>query len=139
MTSPDALAALHATCFSGSARWSPAAFAEAHANPSCFFIPEGGSAEGFALGRVIEDEAELLTLVVPLDRRGRGQGRRLLSEFETESRSRGATTAFLEVSADNLVARTLYLKAGWQIAGKRKDYYGATDALALRKDLAANA
>lgn len=133
MTDPNRLAALHATGFEGPALWSPEAFAEAQTQPACFYVPEGGHPNGFALGRVIAGEAELLTLIVAPHLRGTGEGRHLLASFEDEARDRGATTAFLEVRADNQRAIRLYRRAGWTEVGKRDGYYDGTDALVLRK------
>ncbi|WP_308915915.1 GNAT family N-acetyltransferase [Jannaschia sp. LMIT008] len=136
MTSPDDLAALHASAFDGAARWSAGSFAAAQRDPTCFFVPEDGDAHGFALGRVMADEVELLTLVVAPDRRRRGTATALLDAFERQAAARGAEAAFLEVSADNVPARALYARAGWREVGRRPGYYGGTDAIAMRKDLA---
>jgi ribosomal-protein-alanine N-acetyltransferase len=130
---PERLAALHASAFDGAARWSAAAFRAAAANPICFLIDEGET--GFALGRSVADEAELLTLVVAGDARRRGVGATLLAAFESEARRRGAEAAFLEVAADNAPARRLYERAGWRVAGQRSGYYDGTDAIAMRKRL----
>lgn len=129
------LAALHAIAFDGSSRWSADAFSKALADPRCFFIPKGGSGQGFALGRVAADEVELLTLVVAPDQRRRGIGRRLLAQFEDMGRARGATAAFLEVAADNGPARALYEQAEWRPVGKRPGYYRGVDAILMRKPL----
>lgn len=88
---------------------------------------------GFLLGRVIADEAELLTLAVDPDARRQGIGRALTSEFAAEAARHGARLAFLEVAADNRAAIALYQAQGWQEAGRRPGYYGpGTDALTLR-------
>ena len=87
------------------------------------------------VGRVIADEAELLTLVVGRAARRRGTGRTLLARFEAEARTRGAEEAFLEVAADNAAARGLYAGAAWYEAGRRRGYYKGIDALILRKTL----
>ncbi|MEM7644217.1 MAG: GNAT family N-acetyltransferase [Pseudomonadota bacterium] len=135
MVSAADLAALHATCFDGPARWSADAFAEAASQKWCFFVPEGGDPSGFALGRVIANESELLTLVVAPHLRGSGLGRSLLERYEAEARERGAAAAFLEVRADNKPALGLYRRAGWAVVGTRRGYYDGIDALALRKTL----
>ena len=135
MPTPSQLAALHATAFDGAARWSAGAFARALRDPLCFFLPTGGDLNGFALGRVVLDEAELMTLVVARSRRGRGRGRALLSLFEAEARRRGAAAAFLEVRADNDAARALYVAAGWAQVGLRPGYYDGIDAALMRKPL----
>jgi ribosomal-protein-alanine N-acetyltransferase len=93
---------------------------------------------GFALGQVMADEAELLTIAVaPADRR-RGLGRLLLDAFLTDCTARGAEAVFLEVDAGNAAALALYHSAGFRMAGRRRAYYHApdgtsTDALVLRR------
>lgn len=131
------LAALHASAFTGAARWSPPAFQAAIEDRSCFLLLDGPDADpgGFALGRTVADEAELLTLVVAKPARRQGKGVRLLARFEDAARSRTAQAAFLEVAADNMPARSLYGRCGWSEAGRRSGYYDGVDALVLRKDL----
>ena len=131
----DRLAALHATAFDGPLRWSAAALRDMAGAPGGFVL-EAGDATGFALGRAILDEAELLALVVAADTRRRGTGRALLARFEAAARARGAARAFLEVAAGNAAARALYARAGWRQVARRPDYSGGADALVLRVDLA---
>ena len=126
------MAVLHATAFDGAARWSEAAFAETLAAPEAFPVIR---ASGFAIGRVVLDEAELLTLVVAPEHRRRGHARALLAGFAEKARDRGARTAFLEVAADNAAARALYEGTGWRTSGRRRGYYGGTDALILHTSL----
>tara|TARA_R110002110_G_scaffold179891_3_gene385552 strand:- start:969 stop:1349 length:381 start_codon:yes stop_codon:yes gene_type:complete len=126
------MAALHAQAFDGSARWSAESFT-AMLDRSDTIIVSGN--DGFALGRVMADEAELLTIVVALAQRGQGTARTLLSGFDREARKLGATQAFLEVAADNAPARALYAATGWIQVGLRPGYYDGTDARLLRKTL----
>lgn len=121
---PADLAALHARSFTTPRPWSEAEFAGFLASPLCFLCSEPS---GFALGRVIADEAELLTIAVDPHARRTGAGRRLLQAFEAEAQTRGATTAFLEVASDNAPARGLYASGGWAESGLRKGYYHAPD------------
>lgn len=137
---PEALAALHARCFAAAPRpWTVREFEEVLANPGTFLC---GIAEGFAVGRVAGPEAELLTLAVNPDDRGRGLGRWLVAAFEAEAARRGAVDAYLEVAEGNAAARAVYAAEGWAEAGRRRGYYAAPgrpaeDALVLRKTLAA--
>lgn len=135
MTQAERLAALHATAFSGPERWTAPAFEAALADPACFFAFDHGGSDSFALGRIAADEAELLTLIVSDDRRGQGLGRTLLNQFEHLARIRGARAAFLEVAAENTAARSLYRSNKWDEVGHRKAYYGAEDAVVMRKVL----
>jgi ribosomal-protein-alanine N-acetyltransferase len=132
-----ALARLHGRCFTLPPPWSEAAFAGLLAQPGVFLRTE---AAGFVLGRVILDEAELLTLAVDPAARRQGAGRRLLAAFAAEAAARGATRVFLEVASGNMAARALYAGAGWAEAGRRRGYYqgaggAADDALILARAL----
>lgn len=129
---PAALAALHARCFTDAPRpWSEGEFADLLGNHKAFLLAENQA--GFLLGRVIADEAELLTLAVAPEFRRQGLAARLTARFANEARNRGAVVAFLEVAADNGPAQALYNGLGWQLAGLRKRYFSpTTDAQILR-------
>ena len=134
----DALAALHAKSFITPRPWSASELAGLLASEHTFLIaPDKRS---MALGRVIMDEAELLTIAVAPEARGQGAGRKALRDYEREARERGAATSFLEVAADNHAAITLYHSEGYTESGRRKGYYTAPDgtkitALILTKPL----
>lgn len=136
---PADLAALHATCFTSPRPWSEAEFAGFLSNRLCFLLTEPG---GFLLGRVIADEAEVLTIAVAPAHRRAGIGARLMDRFLTESARRGATSAFLEVASLNEAARALYQSAGFSESGRRRGYYDrpdgpADDAILMTCGLAA--
>lgn len=86
---------------------------------------------GFAIGRAIAGEAELVTLAVAPEARRQGEGRALLSDFERAAKDRGAEAAFLEVAADNTAARALYGSAGYDQTGLRAGYYKRADGTAI--------
>lgn len=130
---PDDLARIHADSFVRPRPWGAAEFQSLLADPASFVITRD---TGFILGRTMLDEAELLTLAVAPAARRLGTGRNLLTAFEDAARMRGAATAFLEVACDNQAALSLYARAGWQNAGRRRNYYGGdVDALVMRKHL----
>ncbi len=138
MSVPETLARLHARAFAPTARgWSAAEFAYMIDAPHCCLCRED---HGFALSRVIADEAELLMLATDPDHRRKGIAARLLAEVERAAALQGASRQFLEVAADNPAARALYTKAGYAQVGRRAGYYarsGTTpiDALVLSKAL----
>lgn len=140
MTAPstaDDLAALHARCFTTPRPWKSAEFRDMLSLSGVFLITHDA---GFALGRALAGEAELLTLAVAPEQRRQGHGARLLAGFEAGARVRAAETAFLEVAADNTAACALYAGQGYVPAGRRRGYYvrpdgPAIDALVLRKHL----
>lgn len=134
------LAALHSAAFITPRPWSEAELAALLADPLIFAMTTGDPLAGFALGRSVAGEAELLTLAVAPMRRRQGLARDLLEVFEERAVQSGATDAFLEVAADNSAAIALYDGAGWQRHGMRRGYYrqpdGARiDALVMGKRL----
>lgn len=135
--SPEALARLHAACFSTPRPWKATEFAELLRSRGTFLTLHEF---GFALGRTIADEAELLTLAVDPSTRRVGIGRTLLAAYEAKARETGAAESFLEVAQDNLAAIHLYSSAGYTESGKRRGYYrdndgNSVDALIMRKAL----
>lgn len=132
------MAALLAAGMDGTRNWSETEIAALLASPGVFDVV---GAEGFALGRAVAGEAELLTIVVAPEARRRGTGRALLASFEAAAAARGALSAFLEVAEDNAPARALYALAGYAEAGRRKAYFRRAgqpvDAYILRKALGA--
>jgi [ribosomal protein S18]-alanine N-acetyltransferase len=131
------MAALHAAAFVTPRPWTVAELRDLLSSPLVFGLTEGEA--GFLLGRVVADEAELLTIAVAPDARRQGLGRKLVAGFLAEARLRGATQAFLEVAAPNTAARQLYLSQGFVASGLRKGYYhgpeGRLDALVMTCDL----
>lgn len=98
---------------------------------------------GFAISRVVLDEAELLTIALDREVQGRGLSARLLQRHAERVRRAGASSLFLEVAADNAAALALYRGVGFVEIGRRKGYYAGgakddvsrRDALAMRWDL----
>lgn len=121
---PAELAALHRRCFTAPRPYTEDEFAALLAGAGTYLCL---AQAGFALGRAVAGEAELLTLAVAPERRRQGTGAALLDRFETEARGRGAAIAFLEVGADNAAARALYARAGYAEVGRRRGYYRAAD------------
>jgi len=117
---PEAMAAIYAAAFPHSRAWSSAEISDMLASRLTFAI-EGDV--GFALGRVIAEEAELLTIAVDPAHQGKGLGHILLTQFEAESKLRGASWVHLEVAQDNTTALALYTRAGYEICGERPGYY----------------
>ncbi|PZR00465.1 MAG: ribosomal-protein-alanine N-acetyltransferase [Cereibacter sphaeroides] len=135
---PQELATLHAESFTHPRPWTAAEFADLLAGNGVFLVTEP---MGFALGRVVAREAELLTIAVAPTARRQGVGGRLLAQFLSHAADRDAEDIFLEVSADNLAARALYHAAGFAQAGLRRGYYqrpdgNRADAILMRRRLA---
>ncbi len=131
------MAALHALCFTAPKPWRATEFSALLADPLVFQLTE---AEGFLIGRAVAGEAEVLTLAVAPQARGRGMGSRLMTRFLYQARLRGADTAFLEVAAGNSAAIAIYRAHGFAETGRRRGYYRhpdgrAEDALLLSRSL----
>ncbi len=121
---PAWLARLHAAAFTAPPPWTADAFASLLINPDVFLLTRQ---YGFIIGRLVLDEAEVLTLAVDPTARRLGIGRDLLGEFMTLARIRGSATAFLEVAADNHAAIALYHAEGFVESGRRRGYYRQSD------------
>ncbi|MDQ8758303.1 GNAT family N-acetyltransferase [Sphingosinicella sp. LHD-64] len=87
---------------------------------------EDGGTIGFALSRIVADEAELLLLAVRRGAQGRGVGKSLLARFEALARRRGAARLHLEVRDGNRAVK-LYETAGFGLIGRRPHYYSGPD------------
>jgi ribosomal-protein-alanine N-acetyltransferase len=100
----------------------------------------GSDMAGFILSRLVEDEAEILSVAVANPRRGRGLARTLLNLHLRRLAGLGARAVFLEVDEYNAAAIRLYGRAGFHEISRRPNYYQGTGdktaaALVLRRDL----
>lgn len=132
---PEALAALHGRVFERG--WSAGEFAAFRDDPACVLITRP---EGFAMARVVLDEAEILTIATAPEHRRKGIARALLADLLDRASTRGVRQIFLDVAADNAPARALYDRAGFAQIAERRGYYPRhdgppVDALVLRKAL----
>ncbi len=128
------LAALHALAFPPAEHWGAEAFAVQLGLPGIFGLILPGA--GLVLARVAADEAEILTIGVVPAARGAGHGRTLLRAAEARAAEAGGRRLFLEVAAENVVARAMYKSAGYETVGHRPRYYqDGSDALVLAKTL----
>jgi [ribosomal protein S18]-alanine N-acetyltransferase len=135
------MAAVHAASFDEP--WGADEIAALLQGPGGFGLVVREAATGvvlaFMLGRVVVDEAEVLTLAVdPAHRRG-GAGQALVEAAAIMAAASGARGLFLEVAADNEAALGLYRRIGFSQVGQRPAYYrrglATVDALVLRRDL----
>ena len=63
-------------------------------------------------------ELEITNIAVRKSHQGRGVAKRLMTNLEQR-----LETIFLEVRASNAVAQALYESHGFEVVGRRKDYY----------------
>ena len=78
---------------------------------------------GFIMSRLVEDEAEILSVAVAGTRRGRGLARNLLTLHLRRLAGLGARAVFLEVDEHNAAAIRLYDRAGFREISRRPNYY----------------
>jgi ribosomal-protein-alanine N-acetyltransferase len=118
--------------------WPEAAFAPLLVPPTGFgLLADHETPIGFALARVIVDEAEIVSLGVIPNARRQGYARAMLLALIAECQDRGATTLFLEVATQNEPAKLLYRAEGFSESGKRRGYYrNGDDALLMRRLIA---
>lgn len=81
---------------------------------------------GFAMGRVVAREAELLLLAVKTKDQRRGVGQLLLDAFVARAAARGAGRLHLEVREGNHAVK-LYSRSGFTQVGRRRNYYNGRD------------
>ena len=97
-------------------------------------------AEVTFVSRIGADEAEILSIALDPNQRGRGFSRDLLLQHLGHLAGRGVRTVFLEVEENNQPARRLYERAGFATVGRRERYYlqpggEQLNALLMRRDL----
>lgn len=100
---------------------------------------EDGEVVGFVAARIAAGLGEILNVAVLPAYTRKGVGFRLLTRLLAEARSQGVERMTLEVNVRNVAAISLYSKAGFNEAGRRKKFYNQQDdALIMGKDLCAN-
>ncbi len=99
----------------------------------CLLVAE----QGFAVGSVLGQRAELETVAVAPASRRQGVGRALCRAVIDWCHQRGASSVELEVRAASVGARRLYESLGFQQMGSRPGYYEAPsdDAIVMRLEL----
>lgn len=102
----------------------------------CVVLINDDAILGFALWRVVFEQAHLFNIAVMPEHRNEGLGTALLEHVLHHSKESGATTIFLEVRITNTTAKSLYMKYGFLPMGLRPRYYeDGEDALVMEKDL----
>lgn len=129
----EALALTHAAAFPPGAAWNAGTIATLLGLEGVVGLAAPG---GFILARRVLDEAEILTLAVRPEHRRQGLGEALVETAALVAAAAGARVMFLEVAEENAPAMALYAKAGFEKAGRRRDYYApGAHAWLLRRSL----
>jgi ribosomal-protein-alanine N-acetyltransferase len=95
---------------------------------------------GFIVSRTAADEAEILSVAIASNQRGRGYSRELLRTHLGHLAGYGLKKVFLEVEENNRPARALYERAGFRVVGRRERYYKDAsgeqlNAVVMQRDL----
>ncbi|MBK0420714.1 ribosomal protein S18-alanine N-acetyltransferase [Leucobacter sp. CSA2] len=136
----DAIWAIESAEF-GSDAWSREMMRDELTAPhrSYFALVDGaGAVQGYAGLLVVGDEGDVQTIAVAPAARGAGHGRLLMGALLDVARERSVHQVFLEVRADNPVARGLYESLGFAEIGVRPRYYqpDGVDAIVMRLPMA---
>lgn len=93
---------------------------------------EAGAFAGYAVVSVVDVDAELQRIAVPVPLRRTGVATALLAAVREVAREGGAERLLLEVREDNVAARLFYERHGFAELGRRPRYYrDGTAALVL--------
>lgn len=108
----------------------------------CWIFESDGIINAYGVMSIAAGEAHLLNLCVRPQSQGTGVGTSLLTFLLDIAARHDADTAFLEVRPSNKIARQLYLKAGFNEVGMRRNYYpgryGREDAVIMACALGMN-
>lgn len=137
LSDAQSVAALHAASFDHG--WSVEDMWGHIQNDLALGFFENHVLQGFILLRVVDAQADILTIAVSKSCRGKGYGALLLEASETELKMKGVDVIFLEVAENNHAAIALYKRCGFYSIGRRPGYYrqagGRVAALSLSKRL----
>ena len=104
------------------------------------FVAKGsdGKVQGYLFGATVLDEAEIRKIAVHPSRRRQGIANLLLTTAWRYLASLPVIACFLELRCSNHAALSLYQKNGFQLIGRRKNYYTlpTEDAILLKKYIA---
>lgn len=106
--------------------WSPLMISQELSSPVSRYwvaVGEDGTPLGYAGVRVGADQADVMTIGVHPDSRGRGVGAALLDTLMGRAADAGAVEMFLDVRPSNRAAITLYESRGFVEIGRRPRYF----------------
>lgn len=131
------IAQLEKRCFCDP--WSESSVQAELENPLSIWLValEDNNVIGYVGAQSVPPESDVMNLAVAPASRKRGIAKALMSELLLVLQGSGICTVSLEVRASNLPACTLYQALGFQIVGRRPNYYHnpKEDALIMRKEL----
>ncbi len=118
--------------------WSENSLSQELQNPLSLWLVavEDGEVVGYIGSQIVPDEADMMNVAVSHDCRRRGIGRGLVAGLISALQDREVRSLSLEVRVSNDPACALYEGLGFQIVGRRPNYYQKPkeDAFILRKE-----
>ena len=91
---------------------------------------------GYLIGWSAAGVAEIERVGILPARRGCGWGALLVGEAVAAFANRNAREIWLEVRETNVAARALYAKCGFEVGGRRREYYdNGEDAILMKREL----
>lgn len=130
------IAALEKVCFSDP--WSEASIASELHNPLSTWLValDGDRITGYVGSQAVLDGADMMNIAVDPAYRRQGVAAELVERLVTVLKEKGVICLALEVRASNTPAIALYEKLGFEIVGRRPNYYRhpKEDALIMRKE-----
>ena len=132
-----AVHAIETSSFTADA-WSVAQFWSELAEPTRWYVCAQLAEDivGYAGLFVLPPDADVQTIAVGTQARGRGVGQLLLTALIERARDLGCRSLLLEVRVDNSAALRLYRSAGFVEMSRRARYYAdGSDALVMSRDL----
>lgn len=105
--------------------WSKAAIEEEFNNPVAHYLvaEKEGQIVGYVGVWCVLDEGQITNIAVHKDYRGCGIGRQLVQALISFAKEQSLRILLLEVRAMNEVAINLYTTSGFDVLGRRKNYY----------------
>lgn len=103
--------------------WTREDLAQAFIKGDSYVLERSGDLIGYCLISCVLDEAEILSISIQKDLRGKGMASLILSRVLSDLSLNHVSSVYLEVRESNVSAHNLYLKHGFVSVGKRKAYY----------------
>ena len=118
--------------------WSANAFHSELNNPLSLWLVavDAGRVVGYVGSQTVLGEADMMNLAVHENYRRQGLGRQLVESLISRLSQQGSHILMLEVRVSNAPAIALYEKLGFQVVGRRPNYYykPREDAFIMRKE-----
>lgn len=118
--------------------WTPNILKSELESPNSKYIiaKENENIVGFAGIIISIDDTEITNIVTKKTERKRGIGTLLLDKLIEMTKKENRDKISLEVNENNIEAKNLYIKNGFEMVGRRKKYYnGIDDAIIMTKFL----